>query len=143
METNKHQGLVRLFCGLASRMTRGSGQFFLLPFFLPTGTLLLEGLPSTTLSPGASFPTKIVMENSVSYNRRLCSLSFERGFTTRHQGDTARIPEITKSATSDRLRKCNRSLSSRFLIYWLFIIRTWVVHVGGIEGNPGFGVRQP
>lgn len=48
-------------------MTQASGQFLLLPLFLPQGTFLLWYPPSTTLSSGASFRTKIICYGEFSF----------------------------------------------------------------------------
>lgn len=78
METNKYQVLLRLFCGLAPTMTQVSGHSSCYLFSSPQ-------CPPSTVSSGAPFPIKTVIENSAFYKGMHCSL-FERNLTTIAKG---------------------------------------------------------
>lgn len=131
-------GPPQVFPRLSTRMTQVSGQFLLLPLFLPTRDFPFIVPSISYFIFWGILPHQDYLLWRIQFSARESTIHccWRGDFTTRYQGDAAwRTPKTIRRGTSNRLRKWNRPFCHVFALQ----VSTWVAQ----REKPGFGIRQP
>lgn len=132
-------GPPQVFLRLSTQMTQVSGQFLLLPLFLPTRDFPFIVPSINYFIFWGILPHKDYLLWRIQFPPRESTIHccWRGVFTIRHQGDAAwRTPKTTRRGTSNILRKCNRPLCHDL---FALQVSTWVAQ----REKPGFGIGQP